>query len=121
MTDAYDARAENDAADVGAELRALVEQRYGAPVDAAKETLIQDYARLERLKAMAEADVAARGMGRMETNGRQRYWKDNRNAVLILKYMDKQSRILKDLGLSRAASEAEPMENETEVDEFDDI
>ena len=103
------------------ELCEELEQRRGRPLTAIEAVQLTDYVRLEQLKERADADVAARGLGKMESNGRQRYWKDNKSTVLVLKYMEQQNRILKALGLGAASAEADGGSDDDAVDEFDSI
>ena len=54
------------------ELCSELEQRTGRSAEPSEVVRLTDYVRLERLKRLADADIAARGMGRMEANGSQR-------------------------------------------------
>lgn len=126
MTEAISARAAGICGDDPAasalyrELCAQVERRKGC-VETTDAVRLMDYIRLEQLKARASEDIAARGLGRMENNGRQRYWKDNKSATLILKYMDQQSKILKALGLGGVDAGAEDGGDGDAGDDFDSI
>lgn len=106
-------------ADLYVEICGEVERVHGKPPSAAAIVQILDYVRLEQLKDRANEDIAQRGLGRMETNGRQRYWKDNKSAVLILKYMEQQRKILKGLGIGGADPMTE--QDDSDVDDFDSI
>lgn len=102
------------------QIAALAEHHCGHPLDATETVQVLDYVRLESLKDKAYADIAKRGLGRMESNGRQSYWKDNKSAVLILRYMDQQKKILKGLGIGGS----DPMMDDDETgyeDDFDSI
>lgn len=103
-----------------ADICAQFEETTGRPPNATDQVQMLDYVRLEQLKDRANADIAKRGLGRMESNGRQSYWKDNKSAVLILKYMDQQKKILKGLGIGGAGSMIETETIEAE-DDFDSI
>lgn len=103
------------------ELCSELEQRMGRSAEPSEVVRLTDYVRLERLKRLADADIASRGMGRTETNGRQRYWKDNKSCVLILKYMEQQAKILKALGLTGSETEADGGGDDDAVDDFDSI
>lgn len=126
MTEAISARAagicgdDPAASELYRELCTRVEQRKGC-IEATDAVRLMDYIRLEQLKARASEDIAARGLGRMENNGRQRYWKDNKSAILILKYMDQQSKILKALGLDSGDAGMESDGDDDAGDDFDSI
>lgn len=86
---------------------------------ATKKTMVADYVRLEKLKLLAMIEVEKRGVGFLESNGRQRYYKDTKAAALIPKYMEQQAKLLKKLGID-GGDDAAADEN-VETDGFDDI
>lgn len=98
-------------------LVAMVTEKFGIP-DGTQRVRISDYVRLESIKGKLIADIESRGVGRTETNGRQRYWKDNKSIGLLLKYMSQQQSILKSLGLGGVEPDADADEDD---DGFDDV
>lgn len=103
------------------EIYAALERQKGHALDVTDAVRLMDYCRLERLKEKADADIQERGLGRMEYNGRQKYWKDNKNTVLILKYMAQQDKILKALGITNPGLGDESGGDADDDDEFDRI
>lgn len=98
-------------------LVAMVTEKFGTP-DGTQRVRISDYVRLESIKGKLMADIENRGVGRTETNGRQRYWKDNKSIGLLLKYMSQQQSILKSLGFGGVEPDADADEDD---DGFDDV
>ena len=96
-----------------------ITEKAGATPDGTKLIRICDYVRLEKIKGQLSRDIEERGVGRTETNGRQRYWKDNKSMSLLLKYMSQQQSILKSLGLGGAEPGVDM--DEDDDDGFDDV
>lgn len=99
------------------DLTTMVTDKFGV-LDGTQQVRISDYVRLESIKGKLMTDIESRGVGRTETNGRQRYWKDNKSIGLLLKYMSQQQSILKSLGLGGVEPDADADE---EDDGFDDV
>lgn len=95
----------------------MVTEKFGTP-DGTQRVRISDYVRLESIKGKLMADIENRGVGRTETNGRQRYWKDNKSIGLLLKYMSQQQSILKSFGFGGVEPDADADEDD---DGFDDV
>lgn len=96
-----------------------ITEKTGSAPDGTKLIRICDYVRLEKIKGQLSRDIEERGVGRTETNGRQRYWKDNKSMSLLLKYMSQQQSILKSLGLGGAEPGVD--NDEDDDDGFDDV
>lgn len=98
-------------------LAAMVTEKFGS-LDGTQRVRINDYVRLESIKGKLMGDIERRGVGQAETNGRQRYWKDNKSIGLLLKYMSQQQSILKSLGLGGVEPDIDAGEDD---DGFDDV
>lgn len=79
--------------------------------------LLSDLVRSEGLKAKLEEDIARRGLGCDVTNGRQRYWRDNKSVTTLMKLMDQQRKNMQTLGL--IAKDNQPKGEDGEEDDFD--
>lgn len=67
--------------------------------------MLADVVRYERLKAKLQADIEQRGLGGMERNGRQSYYKENKSVGMLTKLMDQQRRMMQALGLVKATKD----------------
>lgn len=97
----------------------LVEQLGGADVLRPQQAiLIVDVVSNERLKEQLRADIATRGLGRKESNGRQSYWRENKSIPLLLKIVDQQRRTMQALGLiAKQAGKDQP--DQDDGDDFE--
>lgn len=79
---------------------------------------VGDYVRLEMQKGLLCADIEKRGIAWPETNGRQRYTKENRSMAMLLKVIEQQRKICKALGLNAPDGE-DAAEDSADADDFD--
>lgn len=98
-----------------------IRKKSGTEPGVTKLVRVCDYVRLERIKDELSCDIEKRGVGQVENNGRQRYWKDNKSMSLLLKYMSQQQSILKSLGLGGVEPSADSCDDDDEDDGFDDV
>ncbi len=97
-------------------LCAACEKREGGMTDA-DQMLVADIARAEQIKQTLIEDIATRGIGRERSNGRQKYWQDNKSVAQVRAYCEQQRKHLSELRLtpnSRKAASV-PLDD----DEFD--
>lgn len=81
--------------------------------------LVADIAYAEQVKGLLMADIAARGIGKEQRNGRQTYWQDNKSLAHYRMYSDQQRKHLSELKLTPARRKAEPIEIDDDFDSFD--
>ena len=86
-------------------LCASCELREGGLTDA-DQMLVYDYAYAEQVKQQLQDDIKARGIGREYTNGRQKYWQDNKSVPQLRAYCDQQRKNLAELRLTPASRKA---------------
>lgn len=80
--------------------------------------LVADIAYAEQIKEMLQADIAARGIGREQRNGRQTYWQDNKSLAHLRAYSEQQRKHLSELRLTPARRRAEQVEILDDFDSF---
>lgn len=100
-------------------LCAACEQREGGMTDA-DQMLVADAAMSEQIKQQLIEDIAKRGIGREMTNGRQRYWADNKSIPQLRAYCDNQRKMLAELRLTPQSRRAQQVPIEDDFDEFPD-
>ena len=66
-------------------LCAACEQREGGMTDP-DQMLVADIARAEQIKQQLLDDIAKRGIGQERSNGRQKYWQENRSVAQVRAY-----------------------------------
>ena len=86
-------------------LCASCELREGGLTDA-DQMLVYDYAYAEQVKQQLQDDIKARGIGREYTNGRQKYWQDNKSVPQLRAYCDQQRKTLAELRLTPTSRKA---------------
>lgn len=85
----------------------------------ADQMLIRDYCCFEQIKLMAMADILTNGLGHERTNGRQRYYQENKNLALYRNYSDNQRKILAELKLTPATRKAASVDIDDDFDKFE--
>ena len=80
--------------------------------------LIADIAFAEQVKEMLKADIAERGIGKEQRNGRQTYYQDNKSLAHLRAYSDQQRKHLSELKLTPVRRKAEQVEINDDFDDF---
>lgn len=93
------------------------EMREGGMTDA-DQMLIADIARAEQIKQALIADIAARGIGSERSNGRQRYWQENKSVAQVRAYAEQQRKHLSELRLTPTSRKAAPIAVDDEFATF---
>lgn len=86
-------------------LCAACEARDGGMTDA-DQMLIGDYARAEELKCIYLEDIAKRGLGQERSNGRQKYWQENKSPAQLRSTIEQQRKLLNELKLTPVSRKA---------------
>ena len=81
--------------------------------------IVADICYEEQIKEMFQKDIAERGIGQERSNGRQRYWQDNKSIAQYRAYSDQQRKQLAELRLTPARRGAQQVTIEDEFDSFD--
>lgn len=81
--------------------------------------LVADAAMAEQIKQRLMDDIAARGIGQERTNGRQRYWQENRSVAQLRSYADQQRKQLAELRLTPQSRKAEAIALNDDFDDFE--
>lgn len=95
------------------------EQRPGGMTDP-DQMLIGDVAYLEQIKELLREDIAKRGIGQERSNGRQRYWADNKSLAHYRSSCESQRKLMAELRLTPNARKAEQVVVNDDFDEFPD-
>ena len=82
------------------------DERARRVYDYADQMLVYDYAYAEQVKQQLQDDIKARGIGREYTNGRQKYWQDNKSVPQLRAYCDQQRKTLAELRLTPTSRKA---------------
>ncbi len=82
--------------------------------------LVGDIAYAEQVKQMLMDDIATRGLGQERSNGRQRYWQDNKSPAQLRAYCDQQRKHLSELRLTPVRRNAAAVEIDDDFDTFPD-
>ncbi len=98
-------------------LCAACEQREGGMTDA-DQMLVADIARAEQIKQSLIADIAKRGIGGERSNGRQKYWQDNKSVAQVRAYCEQQRKHLSELRLTPNSRRAAPVMIDDEFNDF---
>jgi len=93
------------------------EQRQDGMTDP-DQMLVADVAYAEQLKQMLIQDVKERGIGQERSNGRQRYWQENKSPAQIRALTEQQRRHMAELRITPGGRKAAPVTVEID-DEFD--
>ena len=86
----------------------------------ADQMLVGDYAYAEQIKQMLQDDISERGLGQERSNGRQRYWQENKSPSQFRAYCEQQRKILAELRLTPAGRKAEKVDLGDDFDDFPD-
>ena len=95
------------------------DKRAGGIPDA-DQMLVADYAYAEQVKGILMEDIEKRGIGQERSNGRQKYWQDNKSLAHFRSYCDQQRKQLAELRLTPNGRKAESVDLNDEFDNFPD-
>ena len=98
-------------------LCAACEMREGGMTDP-DQMLVADIARAEQIKQALLDDIAARGIGQERSNGRQRYWAENKSVAQVRAFAEQQRKHLSELRLTPNSRKAAPVMIDDEFAEF---
>lgn len=84
------------------------------------QALIADCAYMEQTKELMQAHIREHGLGWERTNGRQRYYQENKNLGLYRMYSDQQRKILGELRLTPCRRGAAQVSIDDDFDSFED-
>ena len=98
-------------------LCAACEQREGGMTDA-DQMLVADIARAEQIKQSLLDDIAKRGIGQERSNGRQKYWQENRSVAQVRAYAEQQRKHLSELRLTPNSRKAASVLMDDEFADF---
>jgi hypothetical protein len=98
-------------------LCAACEMREGGMTDP-DQMLVADIARAEQIKQALLDDIAARGIGQERSNGRQRYWQENKSVAQVRAYAEQQRKHLSELRLTPNSRKAAPVMVDDEFADF---
>ncbi len=90
---------DTNAVDMYDHLCAACEMREGGMTDP-DQMLVADIARAEQVKQALLQDIAKRGIGSERSNGRQRYWEENKSLAQLRAYAEQQRKHLAELRLT---------------------
>lgn len=99
------------------DLCAACEMREGGMTDP-DQMLVADIARAEQIKQALLDDIAARGIGQERSNGRQRYWAENKSVAQVRAFAEQQRKHLSELRLTPNSRKAVPVMIDDEFAEF---
>lgn len=91
--------------------------REGGMTDA-DQVLVADVARAEQIKKLLIEDIQKRGIGREYTNGRQRYYQENKSLAALRAQCEAQRKHLAELRLTPNSRKAQQAAIEDEFAEF---
>ena len=95
------------------------DKRPGGITDA-DQMLVADYAFAEQVKGVLMDDIAKRGIGQERSNGRQKYWQDNKSLAHFRAYCDQQRKQLAERRLTPNGRKAESVNIDDDFDNFPD-
>ena len=98
-------------------LCAACEQREGGMTDP-DQMLVADIARAEQIKQQLLDDIAKRGIGQERSNGRQKYWQENRSVAQVRAYVEQQRKHLSELRLTPNSRKAASVLMDDEFADF---
>lgn len=93
------------------------EKREGGMTDA-DQMLCADIARAEQIKQMCLADITDRGLGRERSNGRQRYYAENKSCSVLRAFTEQQRKCMAELKLTPGSRKAAGINLEDDFDNF---
>lgn len=93
------------------------ERREDGMTDA-DQMLVADIAYAEQLKQLLIADVRERGIGQERSNGRQKYWQENKSPAQIRALSEQQRKHMAELKLTPSGRKAAPVEIDDDFDRF---
>ncbi len=82
--------------------------------------LVADVAFAEQMKQILMDDITARGIGQERSNGRQRYWQENKSPAQLRAFSEQQRKHLAELKLTPAKRHAAAVEINDDFDAFPD-
>lgn len=94
------------------------ERRPGGMTDP-DQLLVADYAFAEQVKQQLMDDIARRGIGQERSNGRQKYWADNKSLAHFRSYSDNQRKLLAELRLTPNGRKAAQIDIDDDFDKFE--
>ena len=98
-------------------LCAACEMREGGMTDA-DQMLVADIAHAEQIKQALLDDIAERGIGQERSNGRQRYWQENKSPAQLRAFAEQQRKHLSELRLTPNSRKAAPVMVDDEFNDF---
>lgn len=99
------------------DLCAACERREGGMTDP-DQMLVADIARAEEIKQMLLDDIAKRGIGQERSNGRQKYWAENKSVAQFRACAEQQRKHLAALRLTPDSRKAAAVSVDDEFAEF---
>lgn len=99
-------------------LCAACEGRPGG-INDADQMLIADVAYMEQVKGVLMDDILARGVGQERSNGRQRYYQDNKSLAHYRAFCESQRKLLAELRLTPAGRKTISVEVDDDFDKFE--
>lgn len=85
----------------------------------ADQMIVADICYEEQIKELFQEDIRERGIGQERSNGRQRYWQDNKSVAQYRAYSDQQRKQLAELRLTPVRRGAQQVDIEDDFDSFD--
>lgn len=82
------------------------DRREGGMTDA-EQMLVSDAAMAEQIKQILLDDIAKNGVGKERSNGRQKYYQENKSVSQLRAYAEQQRKILAELRLTPGSNKAE--------------
>ena len=106
-----------DAVNMYDNLCAACEMREGGMTDP-DQMLVADIARAEQIKQALLDDIAERGIGQERSNGRQKYWQENKSVAQVRAFAEQQRKHLSELRLTPNSRQAAPVMIDDEFNDF---
>ena len=106
-----------DAVSMYENLCAACEMREGGMTDP-DQMLVADIARAEQIKQALLDDIAQRGIGQERSNGRQKYWQENKCVAQVRAFAEQQRKHLSELRLTPNSRKAAPVMLDDEFADF---
>lgn len=94
------------------------EKREGGMTDA-DQLIVEDIAFAEQVKQLLIQDIAERGIGKEQRNGRQTYWADNKSIPQLRAQSEHQRKQLGELKLTPVRRSAAAVEIDDDFDRFE--
>lgn len=93
------------------------ERREGGMTDA-DQMLCADIARAEQIKQMCLKDIAENGLGKERSNGRQKYYQENKSVGMLRSFAEQQRKHLAELKLTPGSRKSAGVEIDDEFASF---